>query len=94
MDVALTLAAQDPAVTVAIIGTFGGLGVAIVTGVFALLRDRNPEPGAIRYVEEPTTHSLAAALSDLYEDAVERATKAERERDEIMAWALEHGWKP
>lgn len=86
-------AGTDAAVSVALIGAIGGLGVAVVTGVFAMLKERKPEPSPVRYVEEPTSHALPAALSELYEDAVERAVKAERERDDIKQWAVEHGWQ-
>jgi hypothetical protein len=99
-------AAQDSAVTVALIGTLGGLAVAIVGGVFTLLKAQVPQPDPSRYIPE-ASDALAAEIQRVKELRAEinelrgelRAERAEnaRLREEVDTWQLrsfEMGWRP
>lgn len=73
----------------------GAVLVALIGGAVAVITSRNktpPEPH-VRYLDPPSSLALPQALSELYEDALERAVTAERERDLWHQRALEQGWK-
>lgn len=87
-------AGQDSAVTVAIIGTVGGLGIAVVTGVFALVKDRRSQAAV-----DPSRHIPEAA--DLLAAEMKRVDQlrgqVDRLRKEVDTWqerAYQAGWRP
>lgn len=78
MVLAFVLAqAVDTGPQVALIGAISALAVAVVTGLFAVIKARADQ--SVRYLDPPTSHELPRALSDLLEEALADARKA---RDE------------
>lgn len=68
---------------------------SFIGGGFAYLtsKERGKEqPSPVRYVDPPSSHALPQALSELYEDALERAVLAEATAATWKARAVARGW--
>lgn len=86
----------------------GSVAVSIIGGLVAIIVSRKPPEQHVRYLDPPSSQALPQALSELYEDALERTVIAEQEaiaaraqadargaeRDLWRERALTAGWKP
>lgn len=105
---ALAAAVEAPSSTTgsrdALYAAAGGVLVALIGAGTAILTSRSKtptDPPPVRYLDPPSSNALPQALAELYEDALERAVKAERELAAaerlVDLWrerALDPAWPP
>jgi hypothetical protein len=78
-----------------------GVLVALITGGFALLKDRKADPPQARYIDPPSSNELPRNLSELLAnemgDNKDAQSEINRLRAEVDLWqerAYSAGWRP
>jgi hypothetical protein len=84
-------AAQDSTVTVTVVGGVFMLASVVVTGIFALVKERKPEPDPSRHL--PETAELAAQEMNRVDRLLTALEEARAETDLWQQRAYEAGWR-